>query len=70
MSMTRNELHAGLKALAALAEAIRELKTVPSGHLYTQVMGYLDINAYESAIRTLCNAGVIRKSGDMLHWNV
>ena len=68
--MTVHELNAGLQVLKALAEAIRELKQVPSGNLYAQVMNYLDINAYESAIRTLCNAGVIRKSGDILHWNV
>jgi hypothetical protein len=68
--MTTNELKAGFAALQALAEAVRELKQVPSGILYSRVMNYLDINAYESAIRTLCNAGVIRKSGDLLHWNV
>lgn len=67
--MTQNELRAGLAALTALAEAIRELKTVPSGHLYSRVMQYLTIDAYESAIRTLCNADVIRRSGDVLHWN-
>lgn len=55
--MTTNELSAGLAALKALAEAIRELKQVPSGHLYAQVMNYLDINAYEKAIGVLCNAG-------------
>ena len=68
--MTTNELKAGFAALQALAEAVRELKQVPSGVLYAQVMKYFSIDGYESAIRTLCNAGVIRKSGDMLHWNV
>jgi hypothetical protein len=67
---TTNELKAGFKALQALAEAIRELKKIPSGHLYARVMNYMDINAYEKAISLLCNSGVIRKNGDMLVWNL
>ncbi len=67
---TTNELKAGFKALQALAEAIRELKQIPSGHLYARVMNYMDINAYEKAIGLLCNSGVIRKNGDLLVWNL
>ncbi len=67
---TTNELKAGFKALQALAEAIRELKQIPSGLLYARVMNYMDINAYEKAISLLCNSGVIRKNGDLLVWNL
>ena len=67
---TANQLKAGFKALQALAEAIRELKQIPSGHLYARVMNYMDINAYEKAISLLCNSGVIRKNGDLLVWNL
>lgn len=67
---TANELKAGLAALRALADAIRELKQIPSGHLYAQVMAYFSLEAYEKAIRMLCNAGVIRKDGDLLKWNL
>jgi len=67
---TKAELTAGIQALKALADAIRELKSVPSGHLYAQVMQYFSITSYEKAIQILCNSGVIRKSGDVLHWNL
>ena len=67
---TAAELKAGLAALQALAEAIRELGSVPSGHLYAQVMAYFSLEAYTKAIAMLCNSGVIRKSGDVLHWNL
>ena len=45
MTTTADQLKAGLAALQALAEAIRELKQIPSGHLYARVMNYMDINA-------------------------
>lgn len=68
--VTTNQLQAGLAALRAIADAVRELKQVPSGHIYAAVMGTMDINAYEKAIGLLCNSGVIRKNGDLLVWNV
>ncbi len=67
---TANQLQAGLAALKAIADAVRELKQVPSGHIYAAVMGVMDINAYEKAVSMLCNAGVIRKAGDLLVWNL
>jgi hypothetical protein len=70
MTTTADQLKAGLAALQALAEAVRELKQIPLGHLYARVMNYMDINVYEKAIRMLCNAGVIRQDGDMLKWNL
>jgi hypothetical protein len=67
---TADQLKAGLAALRAIADAVRELGSVPSGHIYAAVMGTMDITAYEKAITLLCNSGVIRKSGDMLHWTL
>lgn len=68
--MTTTELHAGFAALRALAEAVRELGSVPSGHLYAHVMGYMTLEAYEKAIACLERSTVIRRAGDVLHWNV
>ena len=70
MTTTAAQLKAGFAALTALAEAIRELKQIPSGHLYARVMNHMDINAYEKAISLLCNSGVIRKNGDLLVWDI
>lgn len=70
MSQACDELKAGLIVLAIMAETIREFGSIPSGHLYAQMMGRVSIDGYESAIRTLCGSTVIRRSGDVLHWNV
>jgi len=70
MPQTRDELKAGLIVLAIMAETIREFGSIPSGHLYAQMMGKVTIDGFESAVRTLCGSTVIRKAGDVLHWNV
>ena len=68
--MTKEQLAAGLNVLMAVADAIRELGKVPSGHLYVMLMAKVDLQGYESIIRTLVNSGVIRQDGDLLVWNV
>jgi hypothetical protein len=59
---------AWLGALHALAEAIRELGTVPSGHLYARVMQHVDLAIYEKLIATLVHAGLVTRAGDLLKW--
>lgn len=59
---------AAINAIAAVAEAIRALGTVPSGHLYAQVMGHLSLESFEGIIRTLVRAGLVRESSNELTW--
>jgi len=66
--MTKEQIAGVVKALAALAETIRELKEVPSGVLYSHVMGALSHEAYASAIRTLKNAGLVEERNNVLRW--
>lgn len=53
---------------AAIAEAIRELKTVPSGELYARLMGKLSLEQYESLIGSLVKVGLVTKAGHLLRW--
>lgn len=44
----------------AIAETVRELGEVPSGHLYAQLMGDMDLDTYTSLIQVLEHAGLVR----------
>jgi hypothetical protein len=58
-----------LQVVLAIARAIEELGTVPSGHLYARLMGHLDIDAYQSVIATLVRAGLVRECANhLLEW--
>lgn len=69
MKTTPEKLKAALAIVQALAEAIREAKQIPAGHLYGMVMGHIDEQDFEAAIRTLCNTGLVQRSGShLLTW--
>lgn len=60
------------KAIVAVIEAvsdcIRELGSVPSGHLYAQLMSKLNIDQYTAIISFLKDAGLVKESGYLLTW--
>lgn len=60
--MTSEQVHAGMKTVIAVAEAIRELGRVPSGHLYAQLMGELSLDAYERIIAILVKQGLVQRT--------
>lgn len=68
MTATLAQARAALNIVLALAEAIRELGRVPSGTLYANVMGKLDLATYEAAIRMLKNAGLVKETAHELEW--
>jgi len=66
---TKQQVSAAIKATAAVAEAIRGLKEVPSGELYARLMPYMTLEAYEGIIGTLVRAGLVdRKPSHILVW--
>jgi len=69
MATTKEQLVAGLNTLRALADTVKELGEVPSGHLYNVVMGIMDLQAYEKAIGLLVGSGIIQRRGNVLVWN-
>ena len=70
MPVTKEQVVAGIQVVKALADAIKELGSVPSGHLYASVMGRLSLSQYEQCIGILTRAGIVRKSGDLLIWSL
>lgn len=67
-SPTRDQIVAAFNVVAALAEAIRVLGSVPSGELYARVMGNLSVQAYDSAIDTLIRARLVSKRNNVIAW--
>lgn len=68
-SLTKAQKHAVISATLALADAVRELGSVPSGHLYARVMGQLQLEEYEAMIGCLIRNGIISKDDNhVLTW--
>lgn len=58
-----------LRVILAISQAIKELRTVPSGHLYARLMGHLSIDDYQSVIATLVRAGLVHEHpSHLLEW--
>lgn len=68
--MNEQEKHkAALEFLMALADLIREVKTIPAGHLYAAVMGKMDAAAFDRALAVLVDAGLVqRQRSGLLVW--
>lgn len=56
------------KALLALADAIRELKAVPAGHLYAHVSEYMTADQFDRAIDLFIRAKVVKRENHLLTW--
>jgi hypothetical protein len=53
----------------ALADAIRELKEVPAGHLYARVMGAVDLQTFNELIAMLEDCHFVRREpSHLLVW--
>ena len=54
---------------AAIADTIRELGSVPSGHLYARLMGHMSLETYEDIIGVLVRKGMVRQEpSHLLVW--
>ena len=58
-----------LSIVTAIADAIRDLGSVPSGHLYARVMGALSLSQYNQVIGILKKQGLVEESGHLLTWS-
>lgn len=53
----------------AQAEAIRDLRHVPSGHLYARLMGVMTLQQYEQVIDLLIEARLVERTpSHLLRW--
>jgi len=68
MSKTSEAL-AAVRVAHAVAETIRELGQVPSGHLYARLMGVMELHQYEQVIGLLVDARLVeRDRSHLLRW--
>jgi hypothetical protein len=65
---TPDQVLAAVTATATIAEAIRELKQVPSGVLYSVVMSKMDLATYQRIIAILKDSGLVAEVNHMLAW--
>ena len=61
-------VRAAMQYVAAIAEAIRDLNEVPSGHLYAQVMSHINLESYNRVIKILTDAKMIKVSNHLITW--
>jgi hypothetical protein len=66
--ITTPHVKAALGILTAVADAIRDLKEVPSGHLYANLMSKLSFAQYEQVIGVLKSTGLIKENAHLLTW--
>jgi hypothetical protein len=64
----KQSMKAFVLAAAAIAEAIRELKEVPSGHLYARVMSRMSLQTYDLIIDRLIGAKLVSRQNHLLKW--
>lgn len=57
-----------VKLVGVIAEAIHNLREVPSGHLYAHVMGHVSLDAYTGAIDALKRAKLVDETHHLLRW--
>ena len=67
---TKDQIKAGIETIKAVSDAIKELKEVPSGHLYAHVMNQITLDQYNKIIDILKKGEVIREKNNLLIWNI
>lgn len=66
--MTSEQIESAITAVSEIGKVIREVKRIPSGHLYAQLMGVLSLEKYEMIIGLLKKTGLITEQNNELIW--
>lgn len=57
-----------IEFIRILAEAIRDAKRIPSGHLYAAVMGVASLEVYQACIEMIKRTGLVEEKNNELIW--
>lgn len=68
MAVTERQVNAAANAVIAMAEAIKALGSVPSGHFYARLMGKLSLDQYNALINVLLSTGDVKLENHLLTW--
>lgn len=63
-----NQEKAAMQIVLAVGEAIKELGSVPSGHLYAHLMGRMSLETYTKVIALLVKVGAVKEENNLLTW--
>jgi hypothetical protein len=66
--MNNKQVSAAVEAISAIGRVIRDVKRIPSGHLYAQLMGVLSLEKYQIAIAILKKGNLIKEEANELIW--
>ena len=63
------EIKAALNIVRAIADTIKELGSIPSGKLYSQLAGHLSLSQYKSILHVLKTSGLVSEApSHLLTW--
>lgn len=66
---TEQEVQAALDVIAAVGLCIKELGSVPAGHLYARMMGHMSLEQFNTCIDRLVSSGLVkRETSHLLTW--
>lgn len=68
MTITAEQRRAAIELVQTVAEVIRTAEEIPSGELYAQMMGKIDLRTYERMIGMLKGAGLVEEKYHILRW--
>ncbi len=60
--------NAATQIAVVIGQTIRDLKEIPSGHLYAILMGSLNLDEYQRIISALKKTGLVSESNHLLTW--
>jgi hypothetical protein len=63
-----NQERAAIETVLAVGSAIKELGSVPNGHLYAHLMGKMSLETYNKIIVLLVKTGAVKNEGNLLTW--
>lgn len=68
MSDKAKQVTAAIMMAAAVGDAIRDLGSIPIGHLYAQLMGRMSLDTYNGLIAILKQTNLVEEKSNLLTW--
>ena len=68
MNATKEQIKATLDTVRVIADAVRQLGSVPNGTLYAIAMPHMSFETYQRIIVTLKNCGLVKEEMNVLTW--
>jgi hypothetical protein len=65
----KSSVSPAVRVCSVLGAAIRDAGTIPAGHLYVVLCDVMPLDVFESAIRVLVDAGLVKRHpSHLLEW--